>query len=325
MRLTNEFLHCRKLLLLFAILVTSSSSLEITCEYSFVQSSEQMYYACGSSHFSYADASEPFTILGDHIDVNDDNDVESVRFLTEVQLKVIPTQIFQKFLNLKELLVIGSGSRQNNLEVIQQNSFVGASNLKVIFFLTMIISRLEDNTFLECRNLEHLKIILSEISFISANAFNGLDNLISIDFSSNRIAELNPEIFNHMPKLESLKLSSNDLATISANIFSTAINLVILQLDFNGIRAIQIHSFEDLPMLELVDLSLNICTESVFRKNVTSGLFVPGFDTLENCHYNYENPNPSTIIPETTTDTGFAVKGGVLSFAASFILVIWNK
>ena len=316
------------MLLLICILEFTNAEVDVVCRYGtlngfyFINANGPSYYGCLLSEFTYTDQRVGFNIKGDHDENKTDSDVEAVHFGGLFHIKAIPTQIFEKFPNMKRFMVGFTASDYDSLESFHQSSFTGASNLKELVFFIGVVPRLEHNTFLECHSLESLHITFYTINFISAGAFNGLTELKTLDLTFNLIEHLDPLIFNPLVNLETLTLTGNKIKTIGAQTFAMLVNLVSIYLDMNTINAIQINTFY-LPKLNLISLHENQCINVNFV--ISLGFFLPDLDeSLSECYKNYDHPYVSTIIPETTTNdaAGFFIEAYALLSIITIVVLI---
>lgn len=320
-------------MLLFCFLAfASSADVDVECHYDTLEGFRLLsnigptYYGCILPDFTYTESRDKFNIHGEHVEDMKDSDVEVLQFGGLIQIKVIPTQIFEKFINLKRFVVgYNPVEKEDSLEALHQTSFTGANNLKEMFFFIGYISRLEHNTFLECKNLESLHIAFHRIEVISNGAFNGLSKLKILDLLSNKIDNLDPLMFAPLAQLEYLRLSINNIKTIDAQTFSALSSLNSIYLDSNEINAIQLTSF-NLPALVHISLIQNQCIDVNFIQRF--GTFLPDLDeTLADCYKNFNIPYVSTIMSETTTNdaAGFFIKAyGLISFITIFVLIAYD-
>lgn len=104
----------------------------------------------------------------------------------------------------------------------------------------LAISVLEDNSFENCHELEHLKMSYNRLTQLNnTNLFKNNLKLKIVHFYANRLTVINPDTFNHLTMLEDLSFGINNIYNFPIEDFSTNThlkNLYVDQNDFNDIN-----------------------------------------------------------------------------------------
>ena len=154
-------------------------------------------------------------------------DVEIVEFKTS-SLDFIPYQLFQKFSQLKVLIVV-----EQVLSQVMPEFFKNAFRLMKFDGGYNIVQRLEANIFVLAPNLEIIVLEHNQINNVSPLAFNRLRLLRELILSDNLLESLEQMTFAGLKSLKNLNLKNNRLKMISSETFSMLGKLESLQLEGN--------------------------------------------------------------------------------------------
>ena len=121
-----------------------------------------------------------------------------------------------------------------SLEEVDEATFKGLANLKVIYLYNCDIQELPSNVFSNCiEYLRELNLSGNKLTKIEADLFKGLRNLETLDLGYNEIENIHQESFRDLISLKKLNLISNKLNSIQRKCFkslnSNSIELVYLQ------------------------------------------------------------------------------------------------
>lgn len=156
----------------------------------------------------------------------------NVLYIFNFEVYKLPKEIFEKFINLKHLIVNG-----NHLQLLEDDTFEDASRLEVL--------RLSNNDLRELRPF----------------VFHALVGLKTLDLGRNKIDELNSVSFFGLINLERLYLSDNNLKTLPPGIFFSLSKLITLSLENNQISMFQNEVFKDNKLIRSLGLSNNTFKE----------------------------------------------------------------
>lgn len=151
-------------------------------------------------------------------------------------IKFLPNQIFEVFVNLKSVLCNG-----NNLQSLRKEHLKGA------------------------RKLEWLILENNKLTILRANAFEEAPTLYTISMEFNRISVIEDLAFSGLSKLRELSLKNNRLKSITGLTFFGLEKLTYLHLDNNQIDVIDDNSFGGYREIIQIDLEHNICISKNFK------------------------------------------------------------
>lgn len=102
-----------------------------------------------------------------------------------------------------------------SLEEVDEATFKGLANLKVINLYNCDIQELPSNLFSNCMEyLKELNLSGNKLTKIEADLFRGLRNLETLDLCYNEIENIHQESFRDLISLKNLNLLSNKLNSI---------------------------------------------------------------------------------------------------------------
>ena len=180
--------------------------------------------------------------------------------LFETKTTVINAEFFgDKALNLQRFT-----STKNSL-TIDENSFVKATNLRVLVFLFSNITDIPSKTFFGLKKLRFLSIQVNSLEHIDPIWFTDLQNLVELDFYHNKISLLDSGVFDKLTNLEKIFLHMNEIETIPSDLFKNNVKLTEINLEHNKIKHIGNGVFAPLKHLTHLILDHNICVNESFE------------------------------------------------------------
>lgn len=170
-------------------------------------------------------------VIGTHVGTKT-NDYITELSITNSTYKFIPRNIFEIFVNLRTLEVIGTV-----LEVIEEEMFDGALKL------------------------QKLLMDSNEIRIIVTRAFRGLSKLKLLSLEQNQINSLSSDIFEDLISLQILRLSHNYLTKLDSNLLRN--NSKLLQINFESNEIVRIGGslIDGLPYLKKASFANNSCID----------------------------------------------------------------
>jgi Leucine-rich repeat (LRR) protein len=260
--------------------------------------------------------------------VNQNQDKIILKHLNGHSSKILKTNNFSMFINLKELII-----NNFNLKQIHLNAFT--TSLNNLNLSNNNISELQPGIFDNLSLLAELDLSNNKISGlqplymytipnvgIKAGIFDNLGKLINLDLSNNLIQELQPcifdnlpllqqlnldknkirilprHIFNNLPLLQQLNLDNNKIIRLPRHIFDKLQSLQQLKLDNNEIRGLSRHIFDKLQLLQILYLNNNQIQE--LKPNTFNNLPELTHLYLNNNHIQKLKPNTFNNLPELT-------------------------
>ena len=136
-------------------------------------------YSCVVLGASIINENADVSFAGTHTNNRNNSDVVLTRFQSST-VNFVPNSIFSTFPNV-EILDL----EFCRVAAITQETFVGADNLRAIYFFFNDIQELPANVFSHAPNLYHVDLFLNRITDIHPEAFNGLENLAILDLTLN--------------------------------------------------------------------------------------------------------------------------------------------
>ena len=117
----------------------------------------------------------------------------------------IPNSIFDIFANL-EVLLIG---KNQSLKIIKPQYLKNATELKLLIIFGNQVTYLDENLFVEAKNLEYIDFRYNKIESIHKKTFSGLQKLQVLLLKGNLIKNIHFESFSHLINLKLLDLLQN--------------------------------------------------------------------------------------------------------------------
>lgn len=183
------------------------------------------------------------------------NQITTILHIFSVQLYAIPSELFEKFTNLKNLIANGI-----QIEVIEESSFDKADNLEILRLSNNKIKELSHGTFQNMRKLKTLDLSRNKIEYIHPQAFYGTDSLERLYLSENNIQKLPLTVFETLEKLSFLSLETNHIEEIDVRMFHSNKLIKSLGLSNNSIKELPHElfvNFENLTDLSVSDLRID--------------------------------------------------------------------
>ena len=194
-------------------------------------------------------------ISGDHLDGKSDSDVVEVSIHRSITTN-IPAIICEKFNNIQHARFESSG-----IERIDDYSFVQCKNLTNLSIMYTMVKKIDKNAFKENSALESLSIDDAELSTMPNNIFSSLGRKLKfLSLVRNSFKILNAEWFQPLVKLEELRLDYNEIEKIPENTFSSIKYLRSLSMTNNKLKVLSAKSFGDLSKLNYYNFFNNHLT-----------------------------------------------------------------
>lgn len=161
------------------------------------------YYACVINHAKMISEEETITTNLER-NLNPSEEVTSMEYNMDNELKFIPNSIFETFPRMKLLFI--ADAKLDNLKSVY---FKNAKYLKFLRISHNNIKELDDNLFVEAPNLVNINLEQNQIEIIHRFAFSGLPKVYGIYLASNKIKFLPFNTFDGLPSLQVLNLQFN--------------------------------------------------------------------------------------------------------------------
>jgi hypothetical protein len=183
----------------------NSPNQEVYCNFTSIG----LNYVCYLQNVLLGEGEKIF-ITGNNQPEKSDSDVSSVIFI-ESKLHEIPSEIFEKFENLKELNVESTGLEElNYLE--------NCGSLETFKAPFNNIVKINDETFKDCKNLRTVDLQSNKIEKLGKTVFKHNEKLWEVNLSRNVINGIEPCGFlRNQPELQSVNFVGNQC--ISANVY----------------------------------------------------------------------------------------------------------
>lgn len=190
-----------------------------------------------------------------------DGDVRRLKFVS-AKMTEVPRSIFQKFMQLEVLEVIGSSIRN-----IFPNSFEGATHLKILMAYENKLTSLFAYSFINAEHLEHLDLSSNKLNHIHSLAFSGLEELKELSLAHNNLNLIEDQTFKSLANLDRIWLNDNLMEILSMDLFATNVKLEGIYLSNNKLTAISTFLFDQLPRLKFLFLADNPCVHKIFSNS----------------------------------------------------------
>ncbi|KAK3593117.1 hypothetical protein CHS0354_018245 [Potamilus streckersoni] len=173
-----------------------------------------------------------------------------VLYISYNAIEYLPS--FQGLINLQVLDL-----SHNNIKYLDNSTFLGASEIAVIFLNNNRIRTIRARAFRNLQRLRKLLIENNEIYLVEYDAF-GDTRIIEMSLRNNNISDINVFRYNNFARLSKLDLSYNNIRlSISYDLFSTFEDIETLMISNNKIEGVSSRAFESLHNLQFLDLSYN--------------------------------------------------------------------
>jgi Leucine-rich repeat (LRR) protein len=189
------------------------------------------------------------------------NNSLSNAFLTTVIIKENNLEIIDEdsFQNLKNLKMLSLGS--NSIQQIKKNAFRGIQNVQILYLNDNKLSSIAKEMLINLVNIIDLRFHKNQITQIEKNSFSSLSKLERLTFNSNKIKKINASIFSNFPCLTLLWLNQNEIDEIEVDSFTGLSSLIQLRLESNELKKIHGHFFKNIQSLETLFLNNNEISE----------------------------------------------------------------
>lgn len=287
-------------------------------------------------------------IAGDHLPDRSNMDVTALISWDGSVVKVFPSIVIVRFINLRHVFVQHAGMTTFQSAVghcPQLTSVLIGSNQ-----LTLLPARI----FQDCSRLTILSLAMNSLSVIDPNAFSGLVNLNSLILMNNQIQILPPNVFAPLVSLETLFLSSNHIADLSGGLFNALTNLVELHLDDNDMSSWNGQILANNPIIARLSIARNklesLVADSFDNLNSLANLTLAGnqlqtlpvFNALPNLENLNLNENRLTSVNgdwfrnmprlqmleinrNLISDVDFVMRAGRVQLPVRFLRLMSNK
>jgi len=145
------------------------------------------------------------------------------------------------------------------------------TDVRELWFIDNNITLLQKDSFVSLTDLDRLDVLRCGLRRIELGAFNGLTNLIALSIWYNEITEIKPGTFEIIISLESLHLDYNRIKHVDRDTFSGLLRLKYLFLSQNKLQFLHPDTFSGLPNLEHLYLynnpGIHIPTDRNFIKS----------------------------------------------------------
>ena len=192
------------------------------------------------------------TIDGTHLFLRTDSDVRYITGSSESYSLNIPSIICEKFSNTLTIEFLEMGVQR-----VDEDSFINCKNLSYLDLKNNKINRIHENSFKENIELAYLFLWFNEITNLPEKIFSIQNKLQILDFESNKISNLSENVFKSLRSLRLLYLENNLIDELPKNIFNDLRNLTSIWLDNNNLKIIHADSFGFLPNLKAINLHNN--------------------------------------------------------------------
>jgi len=230
-----------------------------TCDYSNkyfwitgYKTTNSSYYKCNLDT-RQSDYDEKLIIIdGQHKTEYTDADVKWIGNYKDDKLKIFSSIFCQKFPNLKVIHI-----EDAELESIDEDSLLDCQNLDTLTLIGNQIRELSENLLIKNSKLTYLWIEDSQLTTLPEHLFLNQKELIELYLERNQINFLPSNIFHPLVKLEVLYLQNNKIQTINSEWLDNLQNLKWLILNGNQISEISSKCFVSLSKLEILWLYEN--------------------------------------------------------------------
>lgn len=290
--------------------ISSVKSQQISCNY---VERGGFPYTCQLT-IDNPEGSDAFTTIpGQHLPNRTDADVQVVDAFSQNSLN-IPQIICQQFPNVVDLYFAVS-----NVQIIQESSFSGCTNLRSAILIYNAIHTVPANTFRNNPNLEFIYLSWNNVSELTTQSFTGSRaNFIDLEF--NNLGAMPGGLFRGTwfegvnTTLQSLGIMGNNLRGIEVNGFANLRNLAWLDMTANPLFSVTDSAFNGLVSIRdlfLIQCELNNLRPAWFRdmrmleelhielngiSNLPNGVF-ENLDAITNLYLGYNNLTQITLAP----------------------------
>jgi hypothetical protein len=227
-----------RFIIVLLLLAQDAFGVEFQCKY------EDLYtpYQCNlaQAFISITEKNQPVTVTGTHLNSKTNDNVEMLLFNNPHVLNFVPTKVFEIFKKLRTIEMVDV-----QLNHMTTNAFINCLELNRLKVNKNNFPVLSASFAEACVNLEDLFLTQNNIQTIDKDAFKGMEYLRSLDVQENKIASL--------PALQIVKTKGNNY--ISINFASN----VITEIDPEFVTILK----KILPSFNL-QIIYNICVSHFF-------------------------------------------------------------
>lgn len=135
--------------------------------------------------------------------------------IVDQQTLFLPVNLFEKFPQLKEVLIINSG-----LFHIYRTTFVNLILLKSLTINENKLREIPSNVLVANVNLWLLNLEGNNIEIIDKDSFKNLESLRELNLRRNLLTSISAAVFVQLASLEILNLANNKIVFVSSGLFS---------------------------------------------------------------------------------------------------------
>lgn len=161
------------------------------------------------------------------------------------------------FKSLKKLQLL-SILRNENFEVIEENTFEDLLDLRDLYLQSNSIKKLHPQTFSKLENLEVLDLSGNQLTTLSENIFRRNSKLEYLLINDNKLMTIVSETFSGLKNLRKIWLCHNEITHLPNDTFSYNENLTEIFLDGNEMSNIDKEFLENLLKLRIMSLAGNM-------------------------------------------------------------------
>lgn len=209
-------------------------------------------YSCVLENVILNNADDSIVISGSHSNAKSDEDVVAVVFYENSKLIRVPSEVFEKFVNLKKLI-----AGNCKISKITKTQFDYAERLEYLDLQFNEIPSLETGIFERAWSLNELHLSNNSIKTIKKDAFSGLRYLQILNIANNSIDQLISDAFKGMPNLRGIFLKNNKISSINSDGFRGLPSLVAIDISFNQLTELKSNWFRNSLNLKYLDVSGN--------------------------------------------------------------------
>ena len=237
------------LVLIFVLNLSTSFGQELNCSYG---DGASWGYTCDLKIIN-PNGFNNFTLInGTHLEGMRNEDVWWINRVFGSNSSNIPSIICETFNNAVRIDLSSVG-----IQSVAENSFRNCKNLQHLYLYSNQIAIWPVNIFQKQQKLVELSIHSNNISDLPENIFDPLQNLDDLVLAINPIKNLRNEWFEKLGNMRELRLQDMQIEELPKDVFSSMKKLELINLGINKIRVIHADSFGILPNLTTVYISNN--------------------------------------------------------------------
>jgi len=178
--------------------------------------------------------------------------------LQNLELLNLPIQEIQKdaFKTLKKLKKLHI-SNWSSLRQINQDAFVGLSNLTYLSLISCSLNKLSEASLSPLTSLKQLNLAQNPNLKLKSANFRHLKSLEELYLSHTGLHSFQESPFSFMTSLRILDLSNNRIDALPSHLFFQLDNLVSLNISNNNLKTVPHDTLEPLQHLHTIDVTNN--------------------------------------------------------------------